>query len=347
MDHSLTRQKIRDLRKLVADDDRIAIVLQDDPDPDAMSSAIALRALLGRNKQTTPIFAFKPVTRPENLTMKRLLEIEITPAVTGELGAFDKIAMVDVEPPYFGERLPRADIVIDHHPNYASGFAAFEDIRVDYGATATIMTEYLVTAEEHISERLATALLYGIRSDTLALSRRATDADIQAWLHLYPLANYNLLRQIERAELPLSFARLLARAMRRLELRDGLIVLHLGVVERDDLIVQMADFCLQFENVDWVVVSGKLGSDLVIAVRNHGFGRGNGNAGDVVKRLFNDVGAAGGHRNMAKAVIPIHKWREREHSTGVKAIETRLRELFTAELLNDQRVTAPGSGSVN
>ncbi|HXD90795.1 MAG TPA: DHH family phosphoesterase, partial [Candidatus Binataceae bacterium] len=169
MDPALTKHKIRELRRLVDENDRIAIVLQDDPDPDAMASAIALRVLLGRNKQTTPIFAFKPVTRPENRTMTHLLEIEVAPAATEALREYDKIAMVDVEPPFFGERLPRADIVIDHHPGYEVGLAPFEDIRVDYGATATIMTEYLVTAEERISERLATALLYGIRSDTLAL----------------------------------------------------------------------------------------------------------------------------------------------------------------------------------
>src|SRR5712692_329250 len=236
MDQALTRQKIKELRALVNESDKIAIVLQDDPDPDAMSSAIALRTLLGRNKLTTPIFAFKPVTRPENRTMTHLLEIEVAPATTEGLRTYDKIAMVDVEPPYFGERLPRADIVIDHHPGYETGLAPFEDIRVDYGATATIMTEYLVTAEEHISERLATALLYGIRSDTLALSRRTTEADLQAFTHLYPLANYNLLRQIDRPELPLSFARMLARAMDRLVVRDGLAAIHLGAVERDDLI---------------------------------------------------------------------------------------------------------------
>ncbi len=154
---------------MVGEGDRVAIVLQDDPDPDAMASAMALRTLLGRNKQTTPFFAFKPVTRPENRTMVHLLEIEIQPATTEELRDFDKIAMVDVQPPYFGEKIPRADIAIDHHPGYPGGAAPFEDVRTKYGATATIMTEYLVTADEKISERLATALLYGIRSDTLAL----------------------------------------------------------------------------------------------------------------------------------------------------------------------------------
>ena len=146
-------------------------------------------------------------------------------------------------------------------------------MRIKYGATSTIMTEYLISADEQISERLATALLYGIRSDTLMLSRRVTEDDLQAFTHLYPLANYSLLRQIERPELPLSFAKILARAMQRLVSRISLVVLNLGPVERDDLIVQMADFCLQFEGVEWVAVAGKLGGNLVIAVRNHGMQR--------------------------------------------------------------------------
>src|SRR5579885_3753579 len=245
--------------------------------------------------------------------------------------------MVDVQPPDFNGRLAHADIVIDHHPGYSTGNAPFEDVRTRYGATSTILTEYLVTAGERVSERLATALLYGIKSDTLMLSRRVTDDDLQAFTYLYPLANYNLLRRIERPELPLSFARNLARAMQRLTVRDELAVLHLGPVDRDDLIVQMADFCLQFEGVEWVAVSGKLDGELVIAVRNHGTGR---SAGEVVRKLFGDIGSAGGHRNMAKAVIPLAAWRKREGSTTERAVETRLRELFAREIV---RVEENGS----
>ncbi len=327
---AFTKQKIKELRALVSEGDRVAILLQDDPDPDAMSSAIALRALLGRNKLTTPIFSFTPVTRPENKTMTHLLEIEIAPADTEELDAFDRVAMVDVQPPYFNGRLRHADIVIDHHPGYAPNSAAFQDVRPDYGATATIMTEYLVAANERISERLATALLYGIRSDTLMLKRKVTDADMQAFTHLYPYANYSLLRQIDRPELPTHFARVLARVMRRFEVRKQIALIHLGRVERDDLIVQMADFCLQFEGVEWTVVSGKLGNTLVIAVRNHGIGR--ENAGEVVRRLFGDIGSAGGHRNMSKAVIPLKAWRAREGTLRDRAIEECLRELFEEQI---------------
>lgn len=343
MDQTYTRQKLRELRTLVSDGDRIAIVLQDDPDPDAMSSAMALRTLLGRNKLTTPFFSFTPVTRPENRTMVHLLEIEITPATPEALSQFDRIAMVDVEPPYFGDRIHRADIVIDHHPGYGGGNAPFEDVRVRYGSTATIMTEYLISDEQHISERLATALMYGIRSDTVMLSRRVTDDDLQAFMHLYPLANFNLLRQIDRPEFPLSFARVLSRAMGRVNVRDGLIALHLGTVERDDLVVQMAELCLQFEGVNWVVVSGKLDRNLTIAVRNHGGGR--GNAGEAAKRLFGEIGSAGGHRDMAKAVIPLRAWRRREGSTRDSTIEPRLRELFSAGILaHDGAEARPSNG---
>ena len=343
MDQALTKQKIKELRAMVSDGDRVAIVLQDDPDPDAMASAMALRTLLGRNKQTTPFFSFKPVTRPENRTMVHLLEIDIEPASTEELAEYDKIAMVDVQPPFFGDRIQRADIVIDHHPNYAPSDAPFMDVRTKYGATATIMTEYLIAADEHISERLATALLYGIRSDTLALSRRVTDDDLQAFVTLYPIANYNMLKQIERPELPADFAKILSRALARMEVVDGLAVLNLGQVVRDDIIVQVADFCLQFEGVEWVAVSGKLGNDLVICVRNYGMS--GDNAGEAVKNLFSDIGSAGGHRNMAKAVIKLNAWRRREGTTRDRFIEERLRELFLAEISGEKESSRTASRS--
>jgi nanoRNase/pAp phosphatase (c-di-AMP/oligoRNAs hydrolase) len=326
MDKEYTKSRIKELRAVAGDAERIAIVLQDDPDPDAMASAMALRALLGRNKATTPIFSFTPVTRPENRTMVHLLEIEIQPASREELETFPRIAMLDVQPPYFGDKVPRSDIVIDHHPGYDPHEARYQDLRPKYGSTSTIMTEYLICADEHISERLATALIYGIRSDTVMLSRRATDDDVLAFTHLYPLANLTLLRQIDRPELPIQFAKILARAMSRLVVEQRTIVLHLGKVARDDLIVQMADFCLQFEGVRWVAVSGKLGQNLVIAVRNHGNTR--HPAGEVVKSLFGDIGNAGGHRDMSKAVIPLRAWRVREGTTRDLAIELRLRELF-------------------
>jgi nanoRNase/pAp phosphatase (c-di-AMP/oligoRNAs hydrolase) len=108
------------------------------------------------------------------------------------------------------------------------------------------------------------------------------------------------------------------------------VVLNLGRVARDDLIVQMADFCLQFEGVQWVAVAGKLGPNLVVALRNHGNTR--QPAGEVAKRLAAEIGSGGGHRDMAKAVMPLRAWRSREGTTRDAQTETRLRELFVAGL---------------
>jgi hypothetical protein len=118
-------------------------------------------------------------------------------------------------------------------------------------------------------------------------------------------------------------------------------------VARDDLIVQMADFCLQFEGVQWVAVAGKLGPNLVIALRNHGNAR--HPAGEVAKGLARDIGSGGGHRDMAKAVIPLRAWRIREGTTRDALTETRLRELLMAELAKtgdeaDGRPSTPRPG---
>src|SRR5215472_10461338 len=108
MDQSYTRDRLKELRALVGESQRVAILLQDEPDPDAIASGIALRTLLGRNKQTTPLFSYTEITRPENRAMVQLLEIEVVSASQPLLESFDLIAMVDVQPPYFNGRLPRA-----------------------------------------------------------------------------------------------------------------------------------------------------------------------------------------------------------------------------------------------
>ena len=82
-------------------------------------------------------------------------------------------------------------------------------------------------------------------------------------------------------------------------------------------------------------MAGKLGPNLVVAVRNHGNTR--QPAGEVAKRLAGEIGSGGGHRDMAKAVIPLRAWRNREGTTRDTPIEARLRELFIADLADASR----------
>jgi len=331
VDIEANRQRLEALHEVVGNVERVALLLQDDPDPDGIASAIALRTVLGRNRATTPLFSFGQTTRAENLAMLRLLDVSIEIIDTEALRAFPCVALLDVQPAYFGERLPGAQIVIDHHPRTLPIEIPYCDVRSSYGATSTILTEYLEACAADVSQRLATALLYGIKSDTLMLNRETGPADLRAFMALYPLTNYNVLRRIERPELPLSFAETLARALPRMRKRRGLLTLHIGKVERDDLIPQLADFCLQFEATEWVVVSGKWQNGVVMSVRNPGYVR---SAGDVVRKLFSGIGRAGGHRSMAKAIVPLAKWRHALGSTRDSAIAKQIEDLFLRELYN-------------
>jgi nanoRNase/pAp phosphatase (c-di-AMP/oligoRNAs hydrolase) len=306
---TLNIKKVERIRSLFASGKKIHILLQHDPDPDAIGSALALRELLGRNRATTPIVTFGTITRPENLAMVRLLDIQIEQISYEDLhkdGA--RLALVDVQPPYFEKPLGRVDLVVDHHPKRIAFKARFADLRSNYGATSTIFTEYLRAAGMEPSQRLATALVYGIKTDTLFLERGSNLADLSAFNFLYPIANKAMISRIERPALPREDLEAMGRALSRLQVENGVAVIHLGEINREDVIPQLAEFCLQIEGVDWSVVSGLVKDRVVISVRNVGYVK---SAGEIMKKLYDDIGSAGGHRAMAKAVLPLDRFKER------------------------------------
>ncbi len=306
LERAALRSRVERIRQHFAPAERVLIMMQDDPDPDAIASALALRTLLGRNRASAPIATFGTITRPENRTMCRILDIEVEEIQARAMDEYDHVAMVDVQPGFFHRRFDHVDLVIDHHPENRTVRALIKDIRPAYGATSTIMTEYLRAAEVKISQRLATALLYGIKSDTLHLERGGTRADMEAFASLYLLANHNWLRRIERPELPQEALDVLAHGLARRQVVRSVLFSHLGPVPSVDLVPQFADLCLQVEGIEWSVVSGIFNGEAHISVRNVGYVR---SAADVVRAAFGDLGAAGGHRTMAKAVIRLSDWR--------------------------------------
>jgi nanoRNase/pAp phosphatase (c-di-AMP/oligoRNAs hydrolase) len=261
---------------------------------------------------------FGEITRPENLTMIRLLDIQIDKISHDDLrkhGA--RLALVDVQPPYFQQPLGRVDLVVDHHPKRIAFKARFADLRTGYGATSTIFTEYLRAAGMEPSQRLATALVYGIKTDTLFLERGSSLADLSAFNFLYPLANKAMIARIERPALPREDLEAMGRALSRLQVDNGVAVIHLGEINREDVIPQLAEFCLQIEGVDWSVVSGLVKDRVVISVRNVGYVK---SAGEIMKKLYDDIGSAGGHRAMAKAVVPLDRFKQRFGEVSEKVI---------------------------
>jgi nanoRNase/pAp phosphatase (c-di-AMP/oligoRNAs hydrolase) len=308
LSRSLTRARVQQYQRFFSDANRILILLHNDPDPDAMASGLALRNLLHRTRATAIIGAIQGVTRPENLRMVSLLDIHVEIVTPQSLSDYDRVAMVDVQPSYFGGQIDRVDLVIDHHPEQPGYTAVFKDVRADYGSTCTILTEHLRSVDVNISERTATAMLYAIKSDTLFFSRHTNRVDLEAFSFLYPMADAALIRKMEGAEITLERLDYVARAQRGGTTGDELFCAFLGPAAREDFIPYVADFFLQVENVKWTVIAGIVKESLIVCVRNLGYTK---NAGDLVRRLFSDVGSAGGHRAMAKAVIPMQRFKDR------------------------------------
>jgi nanoRNase/pAp phosphatase (c-di-AMP/oligoRNAs hydrolase) len=333
---SLTRARVQQYQRYFSDADRVLIMLHNDPDPDAMASGLALRNVLRRTKTTAIIGAMQGVTRPENLRMVNLLDIHVEPITAQTLREFDRVAMVDVQPHYFGGLVDRVDLVIDHHPEQPGYTAVFKDIRADYGSTSTILTEHLRAVDVNISERTATAMLYAIKSDTLFFNRQTNRVDIEAFSYLYPLSDATIIRKMEGAEITLERLDYVIRAYRGGSLTDQVFCGFLGATPREDFIPYVADFFLQVEDVKWTVVAGIVGDSLVVSVRNLGYSK---NAGEFARRFFAGIGSAGGHRAMAKAVVPMRAFREKFGDLDAEQIAPKLHELV-AHFLHESAATA-------
>src|SRR5262245_5129167 len=321
---SLTRARVQQYQRYFTTAERVLILLHNDPDPDAMASGLALRNILHRTKTTAIIGAMRGVTRPENLRMVNLLDIHVEPVTVESLKDFDRIAMVDVQPHYFGGAVDRVDLVVDHHPETPGYAPLFKDIRSDYGSTSTILTEHLRAVDVNISERTATAMLYAIKSDTLFFNRQATRVDLEAFSFLYPLADAQLIRKMEGAEITGERLEYVIKAYKGGILLEQVFCAFLGALPREDFVPYVADFFLQLEHVKWTIVAGIVNDSFIASVRNLGYTK---NAGEFVRRCFGDIGSAGGHRAMAKAVVPMRAFREKFGNIEAKDIPAKLQEL--------------------
>jgi nanoRNase/pAp phosphatase (c-di-AMP/oligoRNAs hydrolase) len=292
------------LRRFAEGDDVVPILIHNDPDPDAVSSALAVVRLLGGSPDRTPIVTFGGITRPENQRMAELLHIRVTQITRDELLRFERVVTVDTQPRGLQQSGKPRFAVIDHHPDTGGYEAAFRDVRPEAGATATIMTEYVRAVQgERMSRALATALLFGIQTDTDSLTRGVTPADIEAFGFLQAHADLQLVRRLQRPSFGASTARAFGAALHRAEYDGDVCVAWLGdlAAEEGHVLADLADFCIAIENVTWSVAAARLNGDVVLTLRHTGGGPG---AGDLAQVLAADGGSGGGHDTMARVVLP-------------------------------------------
>ncbi len=297
--------KLAPLLELFSNQDRWLILTN--ADPDALASAMALRRIMARRVREAAIVHVNEITRPDNLAMIQYLRIPTKRFKSFMIGKYDRFALVDSQPhhhPAF--RRLRFTAVIDHHPLVEEEpvLAEFQDIRPEYGATSTIFTEYLASLRIRPGQFLSTALLYGIKSDTLSFERVFSDADIRAFRHLSRFSNPNLLRRIVKSEFRLEWLEYFSRAFANMQRVGRGLYVWLDEVENPDILVILADFFMRVHEVAWTAVAGIYENRLVVIFRGDGVSK---NVGELAGTLFGELGSAGGHKTMARAEVPLSK----------------------------------------
>ncbi len=295
-------ERSQKLLDTLSSDDSLGIVIN--ADPDAMSSALALKRLFWRKLRKVEILHVNAIDRPDNLAMIRLLNIKQRRIRSMRGRKLTKWAMVDSQPSHYPPfKNHPFDIIIDHRPIDPTSRATFLDIREEYGANATIMCEYLKSMKVVPSTRLATALFYGIKTDTANFVRDSLSNDVNAFKYLYKFANMNTIKKIESSELSRHTLDDFRSAIERLVFIDNMAYVNMGEVKNPDTLVIIADFFMKLAETEWSIVAGVYDNKLIFILRNAGF---RGNAGKTAKKLFEPWGgSAGGHRSAARAEIPL------------------------------------------
>jgi nanoRNase/pAp phosphatase (c-di-AMP/oligoRNAs hydrolase) len=303
----MTQERLKLLDQAIGDSDRVLILPHNDPDPDAIASAVALRHLLAQRLGVEVNIAYKGIIgRAENKALVRYLGYPLRRLTGSDLRQPMPIAMVDTQPGAGNNALPSnstAAIVIDHHPWLeVTAAARFVDVRSDVGATSTILTEYLQAAGIEPAPPLATALFYGIKTDTMGLGRGASPADTDAYFYLQPRIDVDALVEIERAQVPAEYFKSLSASVQAAQVHDGVVISYVGPISYPDLAAEMADILLRLEGTRWVICMGVYQDNLILAVRTRSR---RGGAGQLVRAIVGDRGTAGGHGAMAGGQVPM------------------------------------------
>lgn len=299
------KNKLAKLDNILTRCDSLLIIMHDYPDPDALASALVLSYLVqNRYGLRTCMVYGGVIIRAENRAMVHQLKMKLTHINKIRWNQYDCIAMVDTQPTFSNHSLPndrKPTIVIDHHYMTDQLRATFVDVRPEYGASTTMLLEYLKAAELEIPVDVATAVAYAIRSETQDLGRDASIADINAYLAVYPKANKRKLAKIFNPILPKQYFALLYKALQKSRVFRHLIHVHLGKVESPEFVAQIADLLLRHERIGWSIATGRFNEKLFVSMRcSHP----KADAGNMLKQIIGKLGSAGGHPRVAGGQIP-------------------------------------------
>lgn len=318
--HLPARLKLERLLKTMKGKKKALVLTHDNPDPDSIASGVALAYLLEQRAGLEARVGYGGIIgRAENIAFVKVLKLPVSPISQVIFDEHDTLALVDTQPSVGNHSLPArypTDIVIDHHPLRDESLAVpFADVGGDFGATSTMLVEYLRAARLEPTVEVATALFYGIKADTRDLGRQTTQSDIDSYLWLFPRIDKQLVARIEHPELPPRYFQLYHKAIERAKLYGGTTVItDLGEVYSPDMVAEVAERMSFLEDMKWSLAFGSYRSQLYFSLRTKDRRM---NAGRLIREVCEDKGgSSGGHGSMAGARMPL--WGSRAQRAALK-----------------------------
>lgn len=284
----------------------VLILIHNNPDPDSLASAWALQYLLSAKAQIEARIVYGGILgREENRALNRILKINAVPARRTHFRRYQAVAMVDCQPWTGNNPLPAGvepAVVIDHHPRLKTTRAGYLDIRPDCGATTTILVEYLREALLEIPGDLATALYYGLVSETQHLGRDVTRSDIEASVFLFSKVRHRLISRIEHPVHSREFFQQLHEALEKAFIYKKFVGAMLDEIAYPDFVAQFADLLISLKRASWSFVTGVWRGSLYCSLRTT---HPKAQAGKILRAAIGKHGNAGGHEMIAGGQVPL------------------------------------------
>lgn len=321
----------------------LLILAHNYPDPDALASAMTLQYLAEQEYGIQSKIVYGGVIgRTENREMARILKIRAKKITPGDFRKFNRYALIDTQPDFQNNPFPKnkhATMIIDQHASVTKPSADLVVIDQECGATSVLMARALLLARIKVPSNIATALAYGILTDTLNLYRAKRHDIIETYLSILPYCDLRALARIQNPVRSRKFFVSVADAIKKAVTRRSLIISHIGKVENPDLVAQVADFLLTYKRMAWSCCTGRFKGKLYVSLRSANT---NAQTGEVLRDIFDNRGEAGGHSGVAGGCFRVtgatdeSNWQEAESHVTVRLLK-RLRLPLKGELYSPFR----------
>jgi nanoRNase/pAp phosphatase (c-di-AMP/oligoRNAs hydrolase) len=271
--YRLTRPAGVRFASLLADREEVAVLAHPNPDPDAMAAAMGVKEIAEQVDTAATIHFSGQIRHQENRAFRNVLDPELDCIDSADDIECGTVILVDHNRPrgFDGAEDVTPAGVVDHHPGDGRG-ELFTDVRTHYGACSSIVAEYFrdldaepLAPDEHASEArgphsvpspIATALFFGILTDTKRLTAGAQPPDFDASEYLSPGIDEDLLDKIANPEVSADVLETKARAISEREVRGSFAVSDVGEVSNADALAQAVEELIVLEGVTAAIVFG-------------------------------------------------------------------------------------------